>query len=376
MCNYEEMIGRGLALCGLLVLRLIVGGWLTGSCGQNQQVRIAGKIDRVDQKGSNSIVVVGHFWMESEARIKFLRKQKVVVFGSCKREVIDFLLNRIWLVEPRIEIVDENTSAEIGWLMMGEGVRQKLVDRYREWLPEPEASLVAGIVLGAKSSLPERFYQALVNTGTVHIVVASGYNLTVVAEMMFLMLTYVMNRRWATICTVGSMMVYAWLTGWGVPIMRALVMGSLVLIAKTLGRTANVGWWLFLAVWAMVMVSPELIESISFQLSVMATAGLVWVEPWLRGGLEKLKIGLVAGILGTELVPTLSAQIATAPIIWWHFGRVSWISPLVNMLVLPLVPPLMLLGAVQLIGGWLTAPFVYSLLHLVVMIISWFDGLV
>ena len=77
-------------------------------------------------------------------------------------------------------------------------------------------------------------------------------------------------------------------------------------------------------------------------------------------------------VMETELSPTLAAQITTAPIIWWNFGRLSLISPVVNMLVLPLVPMMMGLGAGQLVLGRLMAPFTYAVAHLFVVIVRWF----
>lgn len=102
-----------------------------------------------------------------------------------------------------------------------------------------------------------------------------------------------------------------------------------------------------------------------------ATGGLVFLEPKIRHVFSS-KYAVVSMLARTELAPTLSAQIMTAPIIWWHFGRLSLVSPLVNLLVLPFVPPLMLLGSIQLVLGWVVAPFSYALLHLIVVIINFF----
>lgn len=389
-----------------LVLRAVIGGYLSADCQNGDRVKIAGKISDIYQKGSDRFIRVGNFEITNDLPAGrqgltpyYLRTQKVVVIGRCERRVTDFLLNKITLIEPKIQLIDEKTFDSGGLMSGGRVLREKLVAIYQKHLTEPEASLVAGIVLGVKSSLPAEFYQKLINTGTIHIVVASGYNLSVVGEMMFYILIYFVSRKWATMGVIGGMIFYAYLTGFGIPVMRALIMASLVLINKALGRDEKTFWWLFLSVWLMLMVKIDLVTNISFQLSVAATLGLVVVEPWMkkilirrvntpsalrasppnlggdrRGGMVKLP----QFIITSELLPTLSAQILTAPLIWWHFGRLSWISPLVNLIVLPLVPPIMLLGVLALpVGGifggvfsWLVVPILYSLTHLFVIIIQ------
>ncbi len=381
------MAKRIVILLAILLLRVAIGGIATAGCLNGQQIRVAGIISEIEQTSTIQIIRIGYFSAENSGKMRYFRGQRVAIVGRCQRQVIDFLLNRIRLIEPKIEASGEKVFAKSGWLMRGVNLQEELVEIYQRQLPEPEASLVAGIVLGAKAGLPQKFYDALIDTGTVHMVVASGYNLTVIAEVLFYILIYFVSRKWATVGVIGGMLVYAWMTGWGAPVMRALVMASLILVSKVRGRAEEVGWWLCVAVWVMLMWSPEMIIDTSFQLSVAATAGLVFLEPWLRKIITRMhttsalhasppkgseKEGVLKFISESELIPTLSAQIVTAPIIWWHFGRLSLISPLVNLLVLPLVPPVMLLGALQLVFGWIIAPFSYALLHLIVVIVNIF----
>lgn len=260
--------------------------------------------------------------------------------------------------------------------------REKLVRVYRQQLPEPEAGLVAGVVLGFKSSLDKGFQQELIKTGTVHVVVASGYNVVIVGSVVFNILIYFMKRFRATMGAILFMAFYAVLAGGEPPVTRAVIMGGLVFIAKAVGRPSATGWLLFLAAFLMLMVQPSLLTSVSFQLSVAATVGLVYVEPLIREFFEGmvLKYRPMKAVLETELVPTLAAQVTTTPIIFWYFGRISLISPLVNVLVLPLVPLMMGLGAVQLLLsivfrplGYLVAPLTYSVSHLFVVLIGFFS---
>ena len=370
----------------LLVLRL-VPGWVWVSrvqvgrpdASRRVAVKIKGEVVKLEQKGSNCVMKVGRFWVKKQGWCEFSRMDKIEVIGRTKAGVIDALLGRIWLDSPSISLVlknRENEQVVVGDKMsVWQGWRENLSLVYRRLLPEPESSLVAGVVLGEKSRLPKEFYNALVDTGTIHVVVASGYNVMVVGNMVLLSLLYLFRRRWATIGALTSMLVYGLVAGADPPVVRAVIMGGMVFIGQAMGRPSKVLWSLGLAAWGMLMVEPFLVESVSFQLSVMASVGLFWLEPKLRRWVDKQEIRNF--ILKTEILPTLAAQVMTAPLIFWHFGRVSWISPLVNVLILPFIPVIMAWGGVMLALGLVWQPLgmvvgwlVYSLAHLVVVVVE------
>lgn len=343
-------------------------------------VKVRGDVVKIEQKGSNCIMRVGKFWVKTSGWCEFSRMDNVEVIGRTRVDVIDVLLGRIWLDGPNIILFAKNRENEgvvsddkVG---VWQGVREKLALNYQRLLPEPESSLVAGIVLGEKSRLPEKFYNALINTGTIHIVVASGYNVMVVGSMILGSLLYITSRRWATVGAVVGMLLYGLMAGADPPVVRAVIMGGVIFVGQAIGRSNKALWSLALAGWVMLMVEPLLIESVSFQLSVMASVGLFWLEPKLRRWFDEKEIE--NWILKTELLPTLAAQAMTIPVIWYHFGRISWISPLVNVLVLPLVPIIMAWGGVMLLLSLVWSPLgmvvgwlVYSLAHLVVVVVKW-----
>jgi len=233
--------------------------------------------------------------------------------------------------------------------------QQKVVFLYRRWLPEPAASLMAGIVLGVKSQLPADFFQQLRTSGTLHIVVASGYNLTVISRRPIETLAWLTGRRRALI--VGWLMVWSYvlLTGAEPPVVRAAIIISLIYLAQFWGRKFAVWRAFWTAIWLMLFCQPELLKSLSFQLSVAAMAGLLLFENcWPR--LRRLPW------VGKELADSLSAQLMVLPLIAHHFGEVSWAAPLVNMFVLPLIPRLMMFGLPALGGlffSWLALSFLY-----------------
>lgn len=237
-------------------------------------------------------------------------------------------------------------------------VRQWAVTRLEQVLPEPEASLAAGILLGVKRQMPQEFYQSLVKTGTLHIVAASGFNVMVVGGALMAILSRLLGRGVGIGAGVAGIWLYVVLAGGSASVVRAGVMGSLTLMAYYWGRPTEAKRLLWVAAGVMLVFNPLYIVDIGFQLSVAATVGLLYFSPRVNSW------------LGEYLYPTLAASVATAPIIWYHFGRLSLISPLVNLLVLPAVPGVMLLAAITLVVPWV-GYLAYVPLWWMVTVIGW-----
>ena len=231
-------------------------------------------------------------------------------------------------------------------------------------LPEPQASFMAGLTLGEKKTMPANLTEALKKTGTTHIVALSGYNIGLIAGFIMSLLTMLAVRRtlrfWLAVLAI---IFFTVLTGASASIVRAAIMGILVLLARQEGRMYNIRNALVFAGAVMVYLSPKILRfDIGFQLSFLATMGLVWLAPvfdphTLRGaGVEKWFAGLSKLYKLKEiLIATLSAQLAVLPLLLVYFGQLSIISPMVNLLILLLVPQTMLLGFATGIVGmfWL-----------------------
>jgi len=249
-------------------------------------------------------------------------------------------------------------------------LRNKLVNSYLQIFPYPEGDLLAGIVLGAKQSFEADFYSRLRRTGTLHIIVASGFNVSLIGEKPTEKLAYLLGFKPAVIVGLLLIWFYAFLVGFDPPIIRASLMISILLLARFLGRRFDHWRTLFLVAWLMLMIQPTLITSVSFQLSLAALIG-VSLAPGLFPS-------LVGRPLGQELAETLSAQLLVSPLIAWHFGSNSWISPLVNLLVLPLVPWLTGFGLLALLLPffWMKKAFLlllaYPFLFWIVQVIDYF----
>lgn len=243
--------------------------------------------------------------------------------------------------------------------------RSELKERIERGMGKDEAGVVMGIVMGDKKGIPSWMYRRLVNSGTIHIMVASGYNVMVVGSFAMTLLVFVINRRIAVWLAIGVMVMYSVLAGWQPPVIRALIMGSVLMVGRTYGRRGKSLETLFMTMVVMFVFDPSVLESISFWLSVSACVGIFWLHPIIES-----RLGDKSFLFGkTELLSTWSAQVTTMPIILGVFGRMSLIALLSNILILPLVPILMLMGVLAMIipelFGWPTGMLARLIIELV-----------
>jgi competence protein ComEC len=163
------------------------------------------------------------------------------------------------------------------WWVRQIGEWRKTIDNiYRIYLSEPYAGLLSGIVLGTNNQMNNELYTALVRTGTMHVVAASGFNITLVAGAGMSILLIIFRRRIAAVLSILLIMGYVIMAGGGASVMRAGMMGGLAALAQVTGKTYAVGWMLGVAILVMLIAWPWLLISVSFQLLVAATVGLVW----------------------------------------------------------------------------------------------------
>ncbi|MBI1907918.1 ComEC/Rec2 family competence protein [Candidatus Uhrbacteria bacterium] len=253
-------------------------------------------------------------------------------------------------------------------------LRAHLMDRVGRVLPEPQATLLSGLLLG-RADFSSEWRDRFLATGTTHIVAASGFNVSLVVMTLFGALTWVgIRRQRAFGILVGGIALYAVLAGLEPAVVRAGVMAALVLAAHHVGRKTSMRNIVLLAVAAMLAFEPRLLlHDVGFQLSVISTVALIWFAPLLAERLRWVPSDLE---LRDILASTLAATCATLPIVILSFGQVSFLGPIVNLLVLPLVPPAMTFGALGLLGsihgptGPLLALPAWTLLSAVLWIIT------
>lgn len=239
---------------------------------------------------------------------------------------------------PRVTIVARH-QGNIA-LSLIYALKQRAKEVIAAALTEPHAGLLMGILLGVKTALPKDLSRDLQMVGLTHIVVVSGFNLTIIAGAIQRALGKWLGPMGTFWASLAGIIAFTVMVGGSAAVVRAAIMVSLALLASTLGRQNDALNALGLAAAAMVAVSPTQLWDVGFQLSVAATAGLILISPLLEGWLRFLP-----DLLRPNLAVALAAQLATMPIILVNFQRVSLISPLANLAVLWAIPWLMLCGA-------------------------------
>jgi len=266
----------------------------------------------------------------------------------------------------------ESNSQSVFGLAVLSSFRQNIAGFFKGTLPPVSASLLLGIVFGIKDSMPKEFMDSLRTTGVLHVIAASGMNVTLIGGFLSGFLLLFFKRQIALAMSILGIIIYAVMAGLEPSIVRAGIMGVLVFSSQILGRQNLASYSLFLTAFLMLFLSPFLIEDIGFQLSFLSTAGILYIQPILadRVGLSKFPI------VGEATITTLSAQIATLPIMLLTFGTLSLWSVVVNVLVLWTVPILTILGGIAALTVSFFNPLSKLLLYLSLPLLLFFEKLV
>jgi competence protein ComEC len=269
--------------------------------------------------------------------------EKLKISGSVSAKVLDKGSIVYSLLNPEITELGSPEDIVIRFVVV---IRKTIRNSFQFFLDANSASLLMGIVLGVSGEFSQTFVKALRTTGVMHIVAASGMNVSMVAGFFFPVFSRCMKRQLALVCVGILIAWYVILSGMQPSIIRAAIMIGLSLAAQIMGRQYDGIYALFLAAGGMLLISPELLFDVGFQLSVASTLGIVTIKPLFP-----------SQILLDDVTTTLAAQLATLPIMLSAFGQYSVISVLVNFLVLWTIPFLMMCGAVAVVCA-LVVPFV------------------
>ena len=261
-------------------------------------------------------------------------------------------------------------------------VRHHVTAAFARMLPPEEAAFLGGITLGERSELSKEFKESLQKSGTTHIVALSGYNITIVAWAAMGAFVFFLRRRWAFALTVLTILGFVLMTGGEASVVRAAIMGGLLLIAREAGRRYRIRNAVALAALVMVLANPKvLMFDVGFQLSFLALLGIACLRPAL-GAFFKIPEG--SGFLSwrDNLMTTTSAQLAVVPLLITSFSGFSPLSLIANVLVLELIPLTMGVGFIAallaaageylvLVCGWLA----WVLLRFEIGVIKFFGSI-
>ncbi|MEA3440177.1 MAG: ComEC/Rec2 family competence protein [Chloroflexota bacterium] len=268
---------------------------------------------------------------------------------------------------PNIRLLQHDQgNLLLSWIFK---LKEKALEIVYQLYPDPEASLLAGILLGVESGIPDEVDQAFRDTGTSHIIAISGFNITIIAGLLATLFGRLIGhgrkgaRLGALIALIG-IVIYTILVGGDAAVVRAAIMGGLTMLAMQIGRRQDGLNSLAIVAALMALHDPNVLWDVGFQLSFAATLGLVlYAEPFTNTFVNTAsrwipseKAQRLSGPVGEYLLFTIAASLMTLPIILYHFQRLSLISFIANPLILPAQPPVMILGGLAVILGLIYQP--------------------
>jgi len=324
---------------------------------------------------------LGDFRIKTAKLPNYVIGDRLKISGRLEERVINRFYSKFWFIYPEIEVRPKKRNESYGagdmwlnFLKIIASLRARCDDYFSRGLPSPQANLLSGILLGSKTSFSPQFYESLRQSGTLHIVVASGMNIVILAKIIFDFLIKKFKRNVTIFVIFFCILIYMALAGFDPPIVRAAIMAFLAFLAQFLGRAYWGGFGLFLAAGIMLLANPFLLFEVGFQLSVVATAGLIFVGPrvkgWIEGALQKFQqgqtlptarsdpalAGRILNFFKNDFVETVSAQIAVLPILLSTFGQFNLLSIVPNVLIGFLVPGLMRYGLLYLLIAFVVFP--------------------
>lgn len=236
-----------------------------------------------------------------------------------------------------------------------------------QYLPEPHASLLNGILFGIDLKTTRSFYTSLKETGLLHLVVLSGTNITLLAAICNSVFVY-FGKRISCLISILIIILFIIFVGPKAPIVRSGIMGILTIVALLIGRKSYALYSMIISLIAIALVYPEWFNGISLYLSYAATLGILLFSP---NQVRK------PNAVYDELRISLGAQVFTAPLIFIFFRQVSLVSPLSNLLVSWTIFPLMIfgflsavLGAIHFSLGYVPALICYGILSYMIAVIK------
>lgn len=287
---------------------------------------------RLDDIKINNHSMGGRVWVSAATKLDIKRSDHVTVKGKLKAGFGHFAAT---MYQAKISKLQRPQPGDVALRL-----RDGFADKVRTVIPEPAASLGLGYLTGQRRALPPELDQALKIAGLTHIVVASGYNVTILVRLMRRLFVKI-SKYLAALSGVAMIVGFMAVTGNSPSMARAGLVTGLSLLAWYYGRRFHPLVLLPFSAAVTLLVNPSFgWDDLGWQLSFAAFAGVMVVAPLLQAFFfGDKKPGTLRQILGE----TIAAQLLTLPILLVAFGQLSNVSIIANLLILPLVPLAMLL---------------------------------
>ncbi len=308
-------------------------------------------------------VTTGNFWHSASIRIKASAKQQYS-YGDTL-QISGTLTSSLYHNKPEWVLKATNIKAESEGLLpvFGE-IRQHIITLSGETFPRQYSSLVLGILLGIKKDLSAKQVTVMRATGFSHFMVIDGMKITLFVSYIVAFLGAIFARRTALVLSMVFVGLYMVLSGLEVSALRAGIMAMAALSAQFWGRQYTGLYSLFLTGGLLLLWDPLLLENIGFQLSVLATAGIILIKPLIP----------LKGIFLDDINITVSAQIATMPILLAAFGSYGLLSIPAHAFVLWTVPFIMIINGTGALLGFLFLPLGSLIMQLSIPLVWYFQG--
>jgi len=267
---------------------------------------------------------------------------------------------------PRAEVISRHNASILKEYLFS--FKERFLYAFEKSLYLEEANLLGGLTLGERAGFSDEFREAMKNSGTTHLVALSGYNISILVIAAMSIFSCFLRRRHSFIATIFIVFFFVLATGGEASVVRAAIMGSILLLAEEIGRVYSMRNAILVTAFFMVLFNPLVLRfDVGFQLSFLALLGIIYLSPALK---KIFKAGEEPGVLAwrENFWTTLSAQMAVFPILISSFGNFSLFSIISNVLILGFIPLTMALGFVlgfvdllcssaSFILAWLVHPF-------------------
>jgi len=307
--------------------------------------------------------IPGKILITTEIYPKYQYGDKLEIFGKLIEPAVfeDFdyqaylAKDKIYLTiyYPSIKLIEQNQA---NWFFQRIfNFKDKLRKVIEQTLLPPQNSVLKAVFLGDKFGLSNELKDKLNISGTRHIVAISGMHIIIWSQIiLYLALAISLWRSQAFYFVITILALYILMIGAPASAVRAGIMAGLLLFAQKMGRLRSADRAVVFAATIMLLINPWLIKSdVGFQLSFMATLSIIYLKPILDQKTEKLPNYFK---IKDIITMTLAAQLGTLPLLIFHFGRLSLISPIANLLIVPLLPGIMILGMVLVMTGLIWLP--------------------
>ena len=281
-------------------------------------------------------------------------------------------IQSVCYIPNKLEKVDGKISA-------GQKFRLQILKvkyRYRRIIDQsmsyPESEILSAMVLGLRRGIPKNILDNFRASGLSHIIAISGLHISIVTLLLInLFIAIGFKRRYAFWLAIISLILFLIMIGFRASSIRAGIMGLTALVALQTGRLNKSINILLLAAGILLLINPKLLlDDVGFQLSFLAVAGIIYLGKYVNKFLSKLRVPEWLEIR-SSLQMTLSAQIMVLPLIVYYFGNLSLIAPVANVLVLPALPFIMIIGFILGIVGFVFLPLAGWIGYIVNGLVGW-----